>query len=777
MGFSRKHIPQAERKTGRTSIFIYFISIISTIVFLFLFTNAYLFITIVTLTMYPQSVLENIPNEPTFKLMTQEQLIACAEEAAVKKYPFSNDYKILRAKIIGACVGYGASLSKEEQEKMAFNFAQDEKQRMFLAENSSSVVLEQVNDIRKKKWKEAHRKWKQENSFMAADKQYHESVSTVLFSMAVLLLTLECLGGGKLCLVGAIRGTFRGFWKGSILFFGLYILTLILLKTTAKDSYNDMFVIGGTFLSLFGFIYPYIFWEIIKETRPYRSWFIEGYGREIARWAGFLSFYRHDISKQFRAARWSIPKLKKSAFYIGKTSLQYDFQLPGRHIGTTGEQHLMIVAGTGSGKSRDILNNNTLTYSGGMVIFDTKGEHVEISHKKRAEFAKTYVVDPWEKNKLGIPSAHWNPLTAIDINSKSARALIKRMCEAIIIKEGAEMAKDAHFREIPQKVLRGFIAHVLSTYDKKYHNLPSVYDLMFKGYIEGEEFDPDKNIVSEMEDNPVCQGAPIEAANLLEELEGSEKSGVWSTLSRSLDWVNDPCVRDIISGENSFSFKECKQEDATVYLLIPENFLEDQRRFVRLFYQVALDVMDKHETPQPKGHGRRVLFVFDEFESMGNFESARKATNTKRSSYIRCLFVVQNFSQFKANYGAEGANDFISNCDKIFFGIDSTDTGILERLFAALGKYTAIEYTESGHHGKENIRSMMSRSELSSFMDGYNNGLFYLPVQGEPFKMKRAHYDSNFWEHKRWIRTLLEGDFSAIKKIKNRVRSWKEKQV
>ncbi|BBO86808.1 hypothetical protein DSCO28_73740 (plasmid) [Desulfosarcina ovata subsp. sediminis] len=676
--------------------------------------------------------------------------------------------------------------------KMAHNKEQLNKRRAFIAENANQKQLDYWNKRYRREWKKEHEKWEDKkwdimfSNFFDASRIHHKSLSTILFLAGFSLLTWFLLGGGKYSLMDLPGGEYGHII--SIYFFVPYVLSLIFLKTDFGNVINCAFFFGVPILSALVIPYFVIVKELLKETDFYQELFIEGKGREIARWGSFRSFHRHDISQRFRESRQYISKHKESSFYLGTTKWYYDYKIPmlgQRHIGTKSEQHLIVVAGTGSGKSRDILNNNTLTYSGGMVIFDTKGEHVEISYGKRSRFAKAYVIDPWGKNKLGISTAHWNPLAGIDINSDNARSRIERICESIVIKESdgaGERPVDTHFREAPQQILRGFIAHVLSTLPEEYHNLPTVTNLMFKGTLEGGNFDPDEmdNVINAMSSNTVCQGAPIEAAATIAKLQGSEESGIWTTLQRSLNWINDPMVRKVISGETSFSFRECKLNDATVYLVIPENFLIQQRRFIRLFYQTAFDELDEHYTPQPNEHKRRVAFIFDEFEVLGTFEAARQAALRKRSSFIKCVFVVQNFGQFKANY--TNVQDFFGNCDKVFFGIDRSDTEILKKLCESLGKYTHVEYVRG--EPVEKISDLMAESELANFMNARRKGQLFIPVKGLQLKMKRAHYDDNFWEHKRGgIKAFLykrvpnsEKLRSFIEKLKTDVSSWIERQ-
>lgn len=92
--------------------------------------------------------------------------------------------------------------------------------------------------------------------------------------------------------------------------------------------------------------------------------------------------------------------------------------------------------------------------------------------------------------------------------------------------------------------------------------------------------------------------------------------------------------------------------------------------------------------------------------------------------------------------------DFLGNCDKVVFGVDRSDVKVMEMLKKALGSYTDKETDLSGNV-RTVTKELMPESEIASFMNAKRKGQFFIPVKGLPMKLKRAHYDSNFWEHKR----------------------------
>ena len=554
-----------------------------------------------------------------------------------------------------------------------------------------------------------------------------------------------------------VYGLLKRFVAWQIGFVGLALLVVYWFSFPYFGDEIRLFDAGAflraapVFALIFLPTYIMVAWEAIKETQFYREIWIEGKGDATGRWGSVLSYFRHDVSNWFKQSKGSIQKTTESPLMIGQTMWNYEPALGGRWIGTKSEQHLLTIAGTGAGKSRDSIMSNLLTYNGGIVAFDTKRELTEAAYIPRKQYAPAYIVDPWNEGKDGLKTDYWNPLNEIDINKNEARSRILRLCESLIVKEGTESrGRDAHFREVPQQLMAGYIAHVLSSFPLENQNLPTIYNLMVLGVVNNEYFDPDacKNVIFDMSKNPVANGLAVEAAARLEQLEGSERSGMLSTLSRSLKWVKDPDIEKNISQISSFSLADCKTKDASVFLVVPEEKLTEQKRYLGLFYQVAFDMMDSFRTEQQENSKRRVLFLFDEFQTLGAFEPAREAVLRKRSSNIKCWFILQNMAQLDV-FG--NIQDFLSNCDIQMFGISKGDPAILKFLREALGEFTATELRNSYETDsvEKSRYPLMDESEIKNFLDAAGDKQLFIPQHGFPMKLRRVHYDDIWRQYKR----------------------------
>ena len=494
------------------------------------------------------------------------------------------------------------------------------------------------------------------------------------------------------------------------------------------------------------FILPTLLKDYFKEHPLYRRLFVLSRGEEAARWAGIRQFIAMDWTAERVLARSWLGQGGESAIYLGKTLVENDFRLFGRHVALKSEQHMMTIATTGGGKSRDAIWNTLLTYRGGVICFDPKGEHVRVTYQRRKNRGRVYLLDPFAEVRDVQASNFWNPLDEIHSGDPSAREKLKRLASACVYAEKGEGGNAAHFRENAQLILRGFIGYAKAELPLEQRTLPVVYDLLATGEPNGKFANPAKweNLLAEMATCDAFGGAPRDAAGLLLKVSERERGSYISTIVRGMDWVNGAAVRAILSQASDFSLSEAKSQEASIFLVSPEQHIEEMSRFMRMFYTVAFDVCDSHVTPQPAGSERRVLFIFDEFNKLGTFKPAEDAILVKRSSHIKCWFIVQNMGQLFANY--ENPDNFLSCCDQQYFGMARTDSKAPELLEKALGQYVEGRYEgdQDAPHYIETKRPLFSRSDLAEFVNNESDLQIVIPIKGRPMKLRRVAYFKNF---------------------------------
>lgn len=641
-----------------------------------------------------------------------------------------------------------------------------------------------------------------------------------------------------------------------------------------------------------------IFKEYFKELPWYRYVFVWGKRGESSRWGGLRQYYQMDFTGWFDKNRQSIQKTELSEIYLGKTFFDLDTRIGGRHIGTTSEQHLITIAGTRSGKSRDSIWNTLLNYNHGVICFDPKGEHTTVTRNRRKKFADFHTLDPFnvvtdevikphnpfdaidpksdtayeqiealakslimdyhmyyhkssderyfdenvkiittgflanllsdpkedrtlknacsdlefilgfrlnideEKQRkfedkvflnmaikeaphkaiklirsiskqhsaqifdtmskatrlyyrnnidtdsyFGLPksnhSANWNPLNEIDVNSKQAWSQLTNFAEAALV-EDVSGNDSEHFRNTGIKVIRGFAAYVLSSPDipKEKKNMGTLFDLIVKGSSDGDTYDTGamKDLIDDMMKNDAIDGAARDAASILLRVGEKERGSIFSTVSIAIEWMGTEASRNV-TGSSDFEMASAKTNGASIYFVLPEKHIHTYRGLVRIFYAMALDVCDNTTTPQPPKSKKRVLFLFDEFSSLGHFKPLANKMKFAAGSFIKMWLICQNIEQITEVYSKPA--DFTGSADHQFFGIKRTDAATLKFIHEALGKYT-----EEQKGDKEDVGyGLLEETEISELLDSKFSGQIFIGDNGNPIKLRRIPFMKN---HKKW---------------------------
>jgi type IV secretory pathway TraG/TraD family ATPase VirD4 len=481
--------------------------------------------------------------------------------------------------------------------------------------------------------------------------------------------------------------------------------------------------------------------EYIKEWDWYREAFIQH--KPAARWGGIRSFIKYDIGDFFPANASSIAHQATSTIYLGKTLAAQDPRVGGRHIGLCTETHMMTVALTGAGKSRDAIWNTLLSWPGGAFVFDPKGEHTQLTFERRSRHKPAFVLDPYRMAPHIAETAHYNPLDEIDPDSPTAGADIMTVAQSSLYIEKAEGSNAAHFRENAQTILKGFVAHVMTRYPAHKRNLPGVFDLLATGSIDGEQYDVKAmaGLLTTMRSNAACGKAPMFAVKILDDVSAKEAGSYLSTIYRGISWVNDPPVRRTLL-YSDFRMGDLKSREISVYVVLPRRRIAQQSRWVRTLADFAL--YECEETKQPEGSQRKVLLLLDEFAQLGPFRPIKDGLVTVRSANIKLWVLFQNIGQIHELY--ENAHDFFSSCDQQYFGVHPTDNATKEHISTALGNYLHQhkEGREGQTHHEERERALMTPQAVAEFLKAAgHNQIVFVSDSGTPLKLRRVPFYEN----------------------------------
>ena len=179
-----------------------------------------------------------------------------------------------------------------------------------------------------------------------------------------------------------------------------------------------------------------------------------------------------------------------------------------------------------------------------------------------------------------------------------------------------------------------------------------------------------------------------------------------SVLSTALSRLNaflDSEIEQLLCFETKINTESfCKQKSA-IFLIMPEE--DDSKYFlisliVQQLYREMLSIADEMGGKLPN----RVMFFLDEFGTLPAIQSAEMMFSASRSRRISFVPIIQSLAQLEKNYGKEGKDIIIDNCQICIYGGFAPNSEAADVLSKVLGERTVM--TGSVSQGKDKSKSL-----------------------------------------------------------------------
>lgn len=317
-----------------------------------------------------------------------------------------------------------------------------------------------------------------------------------------------------------------------------------------------------------------------------------------------------------------------------------------------GEGHLLTVAPTRSGKSTTTIVPNLVRYKGSCVVFDPKGElYRETATWRRENVGPVYRIAPFEAN-----TDAFNPLETMTSPS-DARTLADQ------IMPFDPKAQD-FFRKDAISILAALIVYVAE------HAPPGLKNLTEVRKITSQPVSVFRGVIENMAESAIPMVANA-AQIVLDKDKDKAIPSLRDTLNTELSLWDDPGVTKATS-TNQVDFRSLKDTPATVYISVPFHKIKAYAGFLKILLVTALEAMVEN----PRQPNIPVLFVLDEFLSLGPFPKFRDAIQTHAGAGVRLWFFLQNLATLEEHY-PQSWKAFFDATVKMFFGTDDIFTGNL----------------------------------------------------------------------------------------------------
>ena len=404
----------------------------------------------------------------------------------------------------------------------------------------------------------------------------------------------------------------------------------------------------------------------------------------------------------------------------------------------TGDVHCLMIGAAGVGKTAHFLYPNIeYACACGMSFLttDTKGD----LYRNYAGIAKKYygyqtaVIDlrnPTRSdgdNMLHLVNKYMDEYLA-DHNNLSAKAKAEKYAKitakTIISSGGADSAsygQNAFFYDAAEGVLTAVILLIAEFCPKEKRHIISVFKLI-QDLLAPSKVKRRNQFQLLMAKLPDTHKAKWFAGAALNTAEQSMQSVLSTALSR-LNSFLDSELEKILCFDTAIDAEMfCKQKTA-VFLVMPE---EDNTKYfiisliLQQLYREILVVADENGGKLDN----RVVFYWDEVGTIPKIESAEMMLSASRSRRVGIVPMIQSFAQLNKNYGKEGAEIIIDNCQDTIFGGFAPNSESAEVLSKSLGNKTVMSGSIS--RGKNDPsqslqmiqRPLMTPDELKSLPKG-----------------------------------------------------------
>jgi type IV secretion system protein VirD4 len=412
-------------------------------------------------------------------------------------------------------------------------------------------------------------------------------------------------------------------------------------------------------------------------------------------------------------------------------SLGHYYDADTRHVGSKivyeGERHVLLFGPNGTGKGTRFLIPNLLSIKDrSIIVIDPKGELAAVTADYRRTVGDVVMLNPF--NVLGLGSAGFNPLAALDPTSPNFYDDAAALGEALIKIEG----KDPHWGESAQGLLVALIMwEKLQRGDDA--DLENVRALL----TEADEHERVLDAHGKQHDQ-MTRGLRVTAADMVAEggyeiaslaarflEQTNELTSVRSTADTQTRWILSPPMRDDLK-KRGVNFAALKDKPTTVYVILPAERMRTHSVWLRLVIVSALRALYRPG-------GLRTLLLIDEMPALGHLAPLEDAFGLVRGYKVQIAGICQDLAQLKALY-KERWESFLANAG-VVQGFTPNDLTTADWMSRRAGQTTLLAPSTSESRAAQGQRSegmswqqigraLYLPQELMGFAEG--SGLLWL---------------------------------------------------
>lgn len=466
-------------------------------------------------------------------------------------------------------------------------------------------------------------------------------IASVVLGGALTKSITDAKAAGSTALITDVLGTFLNNITSMAFLGGMFSDFLLFLQITF-----------WTFVAVFGI---YIFAKLqAPKTSEY-----EGRENGSSVWSDGVEDYKH-------ASDGKEILNKKDGFILSrKHYLGTDLKKVGIN------KNILVVGGSGAGKTACYIKPNIMQCLGSYVITDPKGE----LYKETSKFLEQEGYEIKAFNLVNPKySDFYNPIANICSDQD-----VDTLAHILVTGASKEGGGDDPFWDNTAKMLiSATIYYVLSVLPLEEQNIGSCLNIIRQGGSDSSIFE--KLFIDDLK--PEHPGR-IQYESFKTAADKTMQSIVISSISK-MRVFDMPAIQRITSS-NSIDFRNVAKKKTAIFVIT--SAAESTYDFVStMFFSQMFSILYKQADDYGSRLPNQVYFLLDEFANVGQIPDFQKKLSTTRSLGISISIIVQSLDQLESLY-KDSYENILGNCDtQLLLGTNSQKTA--EYFSKSLGQTT-----------------------------------------------------------------------------------------
>ena len=419
------------------------------------------------------------------------------------------------------------------------------------------------------------------------------------------------------------------------------------------------------------------------------------YGLGIGIYYAMKRNYRK--GEEHGSAKWGDPK-QLCRKYADKSKPDNILLSQNVRIGLDGRKHrrnlnVMVVGGSGSGKTRFYAKPNVMQCNTSFVVLDPKGEILrDTGHLLKQEGYELRILDLIHTER----SHGYNPFTYLR-DDKDVLKLVNNIVRNTTPK-GAQ-SNDPFWERAETALMEALILYLVHEAPPHEQNFPMVMEMIGAADVreEDEEYASVLDELFERLEMRDPEHLAVKQYHIFKLAAGKTAKSILISLGVRLEKFNLPQIASVVS-HDELDFPKLGEKKVALFALIPDN--DSSLNFIigMLYTQLFQELYYLADHVYGGRLPVHVHCVMDEFANVALPDEFDKILSTMRSREISVSIILQNLAQLKALFEKQWES-IVGNCDEFVY-LGGNEQSTHEYISKLLGKATIDTNTYGQSKGR-----------------------------------------------------------------------------